>query len=50
MTDGNRLTIVDHFLRYINTESLCCTPKTSMIFVCQLFFSVKKKKYHTKYS
>lgn len=49
MTDGNRLTIVDHFLRYINTESLCCTPKTS-IFVCQLFFSVKKKKYHTKYS
>ena len=34
----------DHFIRYINVESLCCTPAWNYYIVLKINFQIKRKK------
>ena len=33
----------DHFIVYLNVESLCCTPETNIIIYIR-YFSIKKER------
>lgn len=47
MTDGNQTYLGDHFIVYINFESLCCTRETYNI-LRQLYLLKTKKERERK--